>query len=172
MAHETASGRSVAVATQIHRSRRLSGLRRALLGVGVWAGMLAAFLLAVGMPAFGQENAPAAQNPNTGLVLARAGICESVENLNPVNTAAVFSVTQGQIYCFSDFGTVRSQTVVYHRWYHRDTLTTQIRLKIYPPRWATYSMLKLREVDKGPWKVEITDAEGRVLSVLRFSIVD
>lgn len=172
MAHETGGIRLVAVAAQLHQLRWFSGPRLALGFVCVYAGVVAAFLLGVGMPAFGQEHAPAAQNPNTGLVLARAGICESVENLNPVNTAAVFSVTQGQIYCFSDFGTVRSQTVVYHRWYHRDALTTQIRLKIYPPRWATYSMLKLREVDKGPWKVEITDAEGRVLSVLRFSIVD
>ncbi|ROQ93235.1 DUF2914 domain-containing protein [Desulfosoma caldarium] len=119
-----------------------------------------------------QEKSMPASGATAGVELSRAGICEALENLNPVNTASVFSVTQGQIYCFTEFGTVRSQTVIHHRWYHRDALTTQIRLKLYPPRWTTYSVLKLREVDKGPWKVEITDAEGRVLSVLRFSIVD
>lgn len=119
-----------------------------------------------------QDKVEPASGANAGIALSRAVICEALENLNPVNTAAVFSVTQGQIYCFTEFGKVHSQTVIHHRWYHRDALTTQIRLKIYPPRWATYSVLKLREVDKGPWKVEITDAEGRVLSVLRFSIVD
>lgn len=134
---------------------------------------LAVALLFLGLAsAQAQDKAEPASGANAGIALSRAGICEALENLNPINTAAVFSVTQGQIYCFTEFGSVRSQTVIYHRWYHRDALTTQIRLKLYPPRWATYSVLKLREVDKGPWKVEITDAEGRVFSVLRFSIVD
>lgn len=134
---------------------------------------LAVALLFLGLAsAQAQDKAEPASGANASIAISRAAICEAVENLNPVNTAAVFSVTQGQIYCFTEFGAVRSQTVIHHRWYHRDALTTQIRLKLYPPRWATYSVLKLREVDKGPWKVEITDAEGRVLSVLRFSIVD
>ncbi len=119
-----------------------------------------------------EEKAEPSTNANAGLTLGRAVLCEAVENLNPVNPAWVFSVSQGQIYCFTEFATVRAQTVVFHRWYHRDSLTTQIRLKLYPPRWSTHSVLRLREADKGPWKVEITDAEGRVLNVLRFSIVD
>lgn len=172
MVRKTSGDRTVAKALKAYSSRRSSAPFRVLRYAPAVTGLVAAFLLGFGPAAFCQEHASPVQTSSTGLVLARAGICESVENLNPINTAAVFSVTQGQIYCFSDFGSVRSQTVVYHRWYHRDALTTQIRLKIYPPRWATYSMLKLREVDKGPWRVEITDTEGRVLSVLRFSIVD
>jgi hypothetical protein len=30
----------------------------------------------------------------------------------------------------------------------------------------------LRETDKGPWRVEISDQNGRVFSTLRFSITD
>ncbi len=172
MAHDTGGERLGATAFKTFAAPQTHGRRRAFCLVAAVAGLLAVFVLGCVRPGFSQEQPSPGSNQTAGLFLTRAGICESVENLNPVNTAAVFSVSQGQIYCFTDFGTVRSQTVVYHRWYHRDTLTTQIRLKIYPPRWATYSMLKLREVDKGPWKVEITDAEGRVLGVLRFSIVD
>lgn len=172
MAHETPGKRHVASAFTTPSPPQTHGLRRTLRLSATLIGLLAALLLGLSLPSFSQEQSSPAPNQTAGLILTRAGICESLENLNPVNAAAVFSVSQGQIYCFTDFGAVRSQTVVYHRWYHRDALTTQIRLKIYPPRWATYSMLKLREVDKGPWKVEITDAEGRVLSVLRFSIVD
>lgn len=173
MAHETGGGeRHGATAFKTFAAPQTHGRKRAFCLVAAVSGLLAVFVLGSVHPGFSQEQPSPGSNQTAGLVLTRAALCESVENLNPVNTAAVFSVSQGQIYCFTDFGTVRSQTVVYHRWYHRDTLTTQIRLKIYPPRWATYSMLKLREVDKGPWKVEITDAEGRVLGVLRFSIVD
>lgn len=150
----------------------LFGRRAVLYGAVLYLGLVTTILAIQPPTAFSQDKRESPQNQDTGLVIARAGICEFIDNLNPINTGAVFSVTQGQIYCFTEFGSVRSQTVIYHRWYHRDALTTQIRLKLYPPRWATYSVLKLREVDKGPWKVEITDAEGRVLSVLRFSLVD
>lgn len=172
MVHETLCDQPFADTSKARLSPYPVGAPMARRAAAALTAFTVLFLLGFGATAFGQEKASANQNASAGLVLTRAGICESLENLNPVNTGVVFSVSQGQIYCFSDFGGVRSQTVVYHRWYHRDALTTQIRLKVYPPRWATYSMLKLREVDKGPWKVEITDAEGRVLSVLRFSIVD
>jgi hypothetical protein len=46
------------------------------------------------------------------------------------------------------------------------------RLILKPPRWASVSSIKLREADKGPWRVEIRDAEGRLLATLRFSITD
>ncbi len=115
---------------------------------------------------------PLEESNNVQLHLARATMCEAVENLLPVNSAVVFSVTRGRVYCYTLFDTVSAPTQIHHRWYHRDELTTQIRLKLYPPRWATYSLIRLREADKGPWKVEITDSQGRVLKVLRFSITD
>jgi len=38
--------------------------------------------------------------------------------------------------------------------------------------WSTYSQIQLRETDKGPWRVEISDQNGKVFDVLRFSITD
>jgi hypothetical protein len=106
------------------------------------------------------------------LTLAQAAMCESVQNLKPINEALTFSVSLGHVYCLSYFKPVSKPSVIYHRWYRRNELSTQIRLKVYPPHWATYSVIQLREEDKGPWHIEITDQNGKVFDVLRFSITD
>ena len=108
--------------------------------------------------------------PKLGLV--QSMMCEKVENLTPIRPAVTFSVAAGQVCCFTSFDPVLQPILVYHRWYHRDELSTQTRLRLYPPKWSTYSVIQLRETDKGPWRVEITDQNGHVFEVLRFSIVD
>jgi hypothetical protein len=53
-----------------------------------------------------------------------------------------------------------------------DKLSTKKKLVLKPPRWSTFSSIQLREADKGPWRVEITDDDENILRILRFSIVD
>jgi len=115
---------------------------------------------------------PAVESAPQKLALSLATMCEKVENLAPVRRGVVFSVSAGQVCCFTSFDPVPQPTVIYHRWYHRDELSTQTRLRLYPPKWATYSVIQLRETDKGPWRVEVTDQNGQVFEVIRFSIGD
>jgi hypothetical protein len=114
------------------------------------------------------EASDLSQRPN----LSQATMCERVDNLSPLRPGMVFSVSNGQVCCYTSFDPVPQATQIYHRWFHRDELSTQTRLRVYPPKWATYSVIQLRDTDKGPWRVEITDQNGRVFNVLRFSIVD
>ena len=106
------------------------------------------------------------------LKLVDAVMCEGVRDLAPVNSAAVFSIATGKVSCFSSFDPVPRQTFIYHRWYHRDELSTKKKLFLKPPSWSTYSSIQLREADKGPWRVEIADEEGTVFVTLRFSVTD
>ncbi len=123
-----------------------------------------------------QEQKPEAPTPaapsDQKLALKSAVMCERVENLNPIRPGLAFSVSTGQVCCFTSFEPVPQPTVIYHRWYHRDELSTQTRLRLYTPKWSTYSVIQLRETDKGPWRVEVIDQNGRVFDVLRFSITD
>jgi len=106
------------------------------------------------------------------LSLVRAVVCEEVKDGRPLNQGIVFPVGVGKVVCYTDFDPVPKKTAVYHNWYRKDELNTKIRLVLQPPRWATYSTIQLREIDKGPWRVEITDQEEEVLRILRFSITD
>jgi hypothetical protein len=106
------------------------------------------------------------------LTLRRAVICERVKEFAPEKQAVVFSVTTGKIFCYTHFDPVPEKTDIYHSWYYKDKLITNQKLSLKPPRWSTYSAIQLRESDKGPWRVTITDQANNSLGVLRFSITD
>jgi hypothetical protein len=104
--------------------------------------------------------------------LVRAVMCEGMRDNDPQNQGLVFSAAAGRILCFSDFETVPKRTSIYHNWFFRDRLVTRLKLTLQPPRWSNYSSIQLREADRGPWRVEVTDQEGYVFTTLRFSITD
>ena len=125
------------------------------------------------LQAFPQDN----QSSNSKLApkelkMDRAIMCEEVKDLVPQNPAVVFSIKIGKVSCFTSFDPVPEKTFIYHNWFHRDDPSTKKRLTLQPPRWATYSTIQLRETDKGPWRVEISDQQGNILGILRFSITD
>ena len=106
------------------------------------------------------------------LTLVTAAICESVKELSPQYPAIVFSIVAGKVSCFSFFDPVPKKTFIYHNWYHRNNLTTKIKLTLKPSSWSTFSTIQLRESDIGPWRVEIADQKGKVIKVLRFSVTE
>ncbi|PIY22844.1 MAG: DUF2914 domain-containing protein [Deltaproteobacteria bacterium CG_4_10_14_3_um_filter_51_14] len=106
------------------------------------------------------------------LTLAEAAMGEGLKDGLLQNQAVAFSVGLGRVICYSSFDPVPQRSFIYHNWYYRDRLSTRTRLVLMPPRWNTYSYIQLREADKGPWRVEITTEDGRLLKVLRFSITD
>jgi hypothetical protein len=107
-----------------------------------------------------------------GLTLTEAVMCERIEAYAPQTPAVVFSIDIGKVSCYSNFDPVPEKTYIYHRWYFKDRLTHRKKLFLKPPRWATYTSIQLREADRGPWRVEITDKDGHILKTLRFSITD
>ena len=110
--------------------------------------------------------------PTGVLTLGQAVMCESLEAYSPENIAVVFSIGVGKVLCFTSFDNVPEEMVIYHSWYRKDQLSSKRKLTLKPPRWATFSGIQLREADKGPWRVEITDDGGNLLRTLRFSITD
>jgi hypothetical protein len=106
------------------------------------------------------------------LTLTSAVMSEDVQERQPLYEGVVFSIGIGKVFCYTLFDPVPEKTVITHNWYNRDNLSTKIKLPLQPPRWTTYSAIQLRESDKGPWRVEITDSEGQILQILRFSVTD
>ena len=110
-------------------------------------------------------------DPNR-IALEYAVVCESIKDFAPQNEAVVFSMSIKRVNCFTFFEPVTETTFIYHDWYFHDKLTARVKLTLKAPSWKTYSTIQLRESDKGPWRIEITDPQGRLFKVLRFSIVD
>ena len=106
------------------------------------------------------------------MVLNQAVISESIKNFQPVNLAAIFSISLEEVFCFSNFDPVRVKTHIFHKWFKHDKLIFTMRLTLTPPRWSSFSKIQLRDEDKGPWRVEIRDDGDKILQTLRFSISD
>lgn len=104
--------------------------------------------------------------------LIQALVCEDIKDGIPAFPAVTFPISAGKIYCYTFFDQLSEDTVVYHQWFFRDKPSSRIRLPLKQPRWSTYSSIQMREADKGPWRVEVSDASGRVLKTLRFSVTD
>lgn len=104
--------------------------------------------------------------------LTRAVMCESIQKFAPDNIAVVFSIDVARIHCFTEFDPVPKQTIIFHKWYQRGSLVSVKQLTVNPPRWSSISSMQLRDADKGPWQVEVTDKNGKLLHTLRFSITD
>ena len=104
--------------------------------------------------------------------LQRAVICENVHDLKPINPAIAFSLTIGKVVCYTEFSNITQETFILHKWYRQDALVTEKKLLLKPPRWSTYSSIQLRESDKGPWRVDVVNADGKTLQILRFSVTE
>ena len=121
-------------------------------------------------PALSQENQNVSPPPSDKLTLGQAVMCEGIRDYRPENVAVVFSISIGRVSCYTAFDVVPEQTFIYHKWFHKDKPSTEKRLTLQPPNWASYSSIQLRETDKGPWRVEIYDQENNLLHTIRFSI--
>ncbi|MCU0539526.1 MAG: DUF2914 domain-containing protein [Desulfobacterales bacterium] len=111
-------------------------------------------------------------NPDAKLVLVQALVSEDIKEGIPQAASLAFSISAGKVYCYTLFDGISDDTLIYHHWIFRDRPSARIRLTLRAPRWATYSSIQLREADRGPWRVEIVDAGGRILKTLRFSVTD
>ena len=125
------------------------------------------------LPGFSQEEQePASDASVKPLLLGQALICEEIFANACRNRTVVFSVAKEKVVCYTSFESVPEKTFIYHNWFYKDIPSSRIRLVLRPPSWSTYSSIQIRKTDIGPWRVEITDATGQVLRVLRFSITD
>ena len=113
-----------------------------------------------------------AETTTPQLTLDQAVMCEEVFTNAPRNQTVVFSLAKEKAVCFTSFETVPKKTFIYHNWYYRDIPSARRRLMVRPPRWSTFSSIQIRKTDVGPWRVEITDSQGNILRVLRFSITE
>ncbi len=133
---------------------------------------LVAFITSV-LPVYPQSKTDTSPNrPGEKAILVQAVVCEGVQNYAPVNPAVVFSISSGKISCFTAFDPVPKTMFILHNWFHMGRMVTRKKLSLKSPKWSTFSSIQLREMDKGPWFLEIGDLQGKIFKTLRFSITD
>jgi len=119
-----------------------------------------------------KEPGVSAPEQTPGLTLVKAVTCEGLEELEPVNETIIFSAALGSVICFTAFDPVPEKTVVHHHWFKRDQSEKKVKLTLKTPKWSAFSKITIRNMDVGPWRVEIVDDDGKVLKTLRFSVTE
>jgi hypothetical protein len=148
------------------------GIGRTASGIIKGLCLLAFGIILVAGNVFAQTETGGENEANRLPDLVRAVMCEGIHGNDPATPAIVFSIRQGKVFCFTEFDGIQAPGPILHKWFRRDTLSESIKLNLQPGRWATYSSISLRESDRGPWRVEVTDSRGNIFAVLRFSVVE
>src|SRR3954471_21098574 len=104
-----------------------------------------------------------------GTVTAEAAIAKSVASGMPVDTAASFAADVGTVVCWSRISGAAAGSKVTHVWIHNPD-TPRVELNIGGSPWRTYSRKTIGSDGAGDWKVEVLDADGKVLSTKNFKI--
>ncbi|MBD3383827.1 DUF2914 domain-containing protein [candidate division KSB1 bacterium] len=114
--------------------------------------------------------ATAALAQQDSLVVAKAEICLDVEDRQPVEAAAVFADTVGQIYCFSIIEGAEDSLLITHKWIRGDHEMAAVPLAVQPGAWRTWSSKRIMKEWTGEWKVDIIAPDGTVLKSVGFEI--
>lgn len=124
------------------------------------------------LPAFGQEKTKteAAPKEGPGFTIGRAVMGTGVENQEPAGVSEVFPATTEKVYCFLEATNIPKDMEISITWFHGQKEMRKINLPLKAgSRWRTYAQKNLGGL-KGDWKVEIKDAEGKILKDLTFKV--
>lgn len=131
-------------------------VRRFYLGI---AGGLVVLLLIAGTPLSGAAQA---------LYVSRALISLDVIDREPVGEGWRFPVQARQVYCYTVVEGAGSPTSITHAWYYEDRKVHTYTLPVEAASWRTWSYKNIAGSQKGDWKVEVLDAQGKVLTMVYF----
>ena len=121
-------------------------------------------------PAVVEPASPAAPAPVAGLKVSGIIMSKNISGREPQETAKVFDLKVGRIYCWSALKAAPAATMIKHVWYVDGKKVLTVKLPVRPHAdspWRTWSTTK---VYWGEWKVEVTDENGTVLDSVTFRV--
>ena len=102
--------------------------------------------------------------------IARAVVGTGVENKEPVGAADAFPASTEKVSCFIEATNVPKDMELTTVWSMGDKEMRKINATVKAgPRWRTWVDKKVGGM-KGDWKVEIKDADGKLLKDVKFKV--
>jgi hypothetical protein len=127
-----------------------------------WVGVLSS-------PAAAQEK-PKTETAAKEMSLARAVVGTGVENMEPVGAAGTFPAATEKVFCFVEINNIPKDTELSFAWFQGDKEVRKISVPVKAgPKWRTWTNKNLGG-QKGGWKVQIKDGDGKVLGEVQFKV--
>jgi hypothetical protein len=129
--------------------------------------MSCALVGALAHPALGQEKPKAEVKEMT---LARAVVGTGVDKMEPVGAAETFPAATEKVFCFIEANNIPKDMELSFVWSLGGKEVRKMNLSVKAgPKWRTWAHKNVAG-QKGDWKVEIKDAEGKVLKEVKFKV--
>ena len=94
-----------------------------------------------------------------------------IENRGIVDKSSSFTTETNRIYCLSGIQNRKTDTKIFHKWYHDGKLKSKILLNIGKSfNWRTWSYINVYEERVGEWLVVVEDTLGVRHDSLSFNI--
>jgi len=107
-------------------------------------------------------------NMEDTLYVKSAVLAKNVVEREPVDIVQSYDLADDEAWCFARIFNSEGLLPITFKWYHEDSLYTQIDVKIGESKsWRTYSNVQLKE---GPWRVEIIGPDNNLLKEIRFNV--
>ena len=119
----------------------------------------------------GYPTEPTRPQPVGNIKVLEATACTGVANRTPKGTGSSFKWTTDKVYIWSWIESADHPASVHHIYFFKGQKVSDIKLKIRSSRWRTWSyktLLNKRFI--GPWRVDITSAEGKLLQRIHFDV--
>ncbi len=102
------------------------------------------------------------------LRILRAAVAAEIADREPKGVAERFPEGQ-EVYCHTVLGNPKGfRRTIRHNWYAGNERKASVELHIKAERWRTWSHIPV--YGRGPWRVEVVDEDGEVLTSLPFVV--
>ena len=113
---------------------------------------------------------PAQPQAPTQLVVTDGVICTDVVDRQPVGASSTFAAPIEKLCCFMRITGAEDPVTITHVWYFGDIERARIELSVRSINWRTHSSKVIQAHEIGPWRVDVLDAAGAVITSIRFTI--
>jgi hypothetical protein len=104
------------------------------------------------------------------LQIQDAVLTTAVVDREPIDHVEAAPRQNGILYCYTRVLGAEDETMIYHLWYYGEELMSRVELPVKSASWRTWSAKQLLEDWSGACRVEIQDADGRLLKELSFEV--
>jgi len=121
--------------------------------------------------ASGEQTGDARSDHEKTIEVLKAAVCTDVKDKKPSGENDSFQWSMDRIYIWNLIKSESHLSSIRHIYYFKGQKVSDIVLDIRPPLWRTWSYKALLEKRFiGPWRVDITSADGKLLQRVHFEV--
>lgn len=102
--------------------------------------------------------------------VVEAVITTGLSDHAPIDSVQTYSAGVKRLYCYTRLTGAQEGSFITHVWYRGKAEMGRMQLPVKGSEWRTWSTKAFLPSWTGKWRVEVLDAEGKLLSTVSFTL--